>query len=143
MAHPGGRPTKYNEEFCQRLIDFYNKPSTIEKSRTITLKSGTVIDETYEAPTKPTHVVDFCDQIGIGVSTFYDWLNEHKEFSDAYMHAKSYLERNVVDNALLNNYNGGFASLVSKNWFNWKDKSEVDQNLKGEVQFVNDVPRPN
>lgn len=134
MTHPGGRPTKYKEEYCQQLIAYYNKPSTVEKIRTIRLKNGSEIEEPFDAPTKPSHVVDFCDEIGISVATFYTWLDTHKQFSEAYTHAKAYLERNIVDNGLLSNYNPGFAGLVSKNWLGWKDKSEVDQKVSGELK---------
>ncbi len=126
-----GRPSKYLPEYCDQLVEFYNQPSTFERIRTITTKAGTVIEETFEAPNKPRHVVDFCDSIGIRIATFYEWITEHVEFSEAYAHAKTYLERNIVDNALLSNYNPGFAGLVSKNWLGWKDKTEVDQKITG------------
>lgn len=129
MAHAGGRPTKYDPSYCQRLIDLYNAPSTEKRTRTIHLKNGTEITEEYDAPVKPVHVIDFCDEIGVDITTFYEWCKVHKEFSHAYAHAKGYLERNVVDNALLNNYNGGFASLVSKNWFGWRDKQDVESKV--------------
>lgn len=127
-----GRPSSYREEYCDRLVKFYKQPSTKKQIRTVTLKNGSVINEPFDAPNKPVHVVDFCDDLDIAISTFYKWVEDYPAFSEAYKHAKSYLERNVVDNALLNNYNGGFASLVSKNWFGWKDKSETDLTSKGE-----------
>ncbi len=86
-------------------------------------------------------MVDFCDQIDVTVSTFYLWLEKHKDFSEAYTHAKSYLERNIVDNALLNNYNAGFASLVSKNWLGWKEKSETETKISGELKTGETDPK--
>jgi hypothetical protein len=128
------------------LVDFYCQPSTTEKIRTIRLKSGGEIEEPFQAPTKPVHVVDFCDFIDITVGTFYNWCDPshasyHPDFLEAYTHAKKYLERNVVDNALLNNYNGGFASLVSKNWFGWADKSEVKNDVNARVDTTPADPK--
>jgi hypothetical protein len=123
--HAGGRPATYRPTYCQLLIAMYNKPSTRRGKKTYTTKNGTVIEEDIELPNKPTHVVDFCDKVHITTKTFYEWVKKYPEFSEAYAHAKSYLERNITDNALLNNYNAGFASLVSKNWLGWKEKTEL------------------
>lgn len=121
-----GRPSKYKPEYCQKLIEFYHRPSTHTGIKKVTLKNGTVIEEECEYPNKPAHVVDFCDELNINITTFYEWIKVHPAFSKAYMHAKQYLERNITDNALLHNYNPGFASLVSKNWLGWKDKQDVE-----------------
>lgn len=120
-----GAPTLYRPEYCERLIEFFDKPSTKVMTKTVTLKSGTVIEEEYDAPEKPSHVVDFCIEIGIRTPTFYEWIAKYPQFASAYAHSKAFLERNIVDNALLNNYNAGFASLVAKNWLGWTDKQDV------------------
>src|SRR3954468_6265174 len=100
-----GRPTKYDPAYRDKLVDFYHQPSTVRLIKTFTTKNGTVIEEPYDAPNKPVHVVDFCDEINISIGTFYNWLDPNHashqpEFLEAYTHAKKYLERNLVDNAL-------------------------------------------
>lgn len=53
-----GRPTSYKHEYCQQLIDYF-----VESQ-------------------KPT-IEDFCKINKIPISTFYDWLNVHKDLSEA------------------------------------------------------------
>lgn len=123
--HAGGRPPIYKPEFPQLLIDMYNKPASRPGKKTFTTKNGTVIEEEVQIPILPTHVVDFCDVVGIRIGTFYEWLKEHPEFGEAYAHAKEYLSRNVGDNGLMGNYNAGFAGLYARNMLGWSDRQEV------------------
>ena len=120
-----GRPTKYKPEYDALLVEFFNRPATRREIETYTTKNGTTIEKPFDAPEQPPFVVDFCDLLSIDVSTFYYWIDKQPSFSKAYAHAKMYLERNVVANGLLNNYNAGFASLVAKNWLGWTDKQDV------------------
>ncbi len=125
MAKKIGRPTDYDPKYCQAILDFFNVDPTRETMKTITTKNGTVIEEESEIATKMPFMVDFCDKIGISRSTLHNWTREHPEFMDAYTRAKEYQERHLVNNALLGNYNPGFAALVAKNWLGWKDKHDV------------------
>lgn len=56
MAHPGGRPSKYDPKFCQMLIDHGKEGKSFES---------------------------FAGKIGITKDTLYNWFEDHKEFSDA------------------------------------------------------------
>lgn len=53
---PGGRPTKYKEEYCEVFINEMREGGFIET---------------------------FCDKIEIHVSTFYEWCKVHDKFSEA------------------------------------------------------------
>lgn len=140
MKHPGGRPTKYDPKYCEELEKYFDVEPVKQTVKTITTKNGTVIEEEGYLPNPMPFIVDFCKKIGISKSTFHLWVKEHQEFSDAYMRIKEYQERHLVNNALLNNYNAGFASLVAKNWLGWKDKQDVttnDEKLEGLVIIKN------
>ena len=129
-----GRPTKYDPKYVQEIIDFFNVEAVRESIKTITTKNGTTIEEEHFIPNPMPFFVDFADKIGVSVDTLWEWANgkdeegdlKHPEFTEAYARVKKYQERHLVNNALLNNYNAGFASLVAKNWLGWKDKSEVE-----------------
>jgi hypothetical protein len=56
MAHAGGRPTKYDKSFCQEVEKYMAKG----KSERQTAK-----------------------HLGISYSTFHEWMDNHKEFSDS------------------------------------------------------------
>lgn len=142
MAHPGGRPTKYDSKYVQEMIDFFNVDAVRETTKTITTKNGTIIEEEGYLPNPMPFFIDFADKIGVHHDTLAEWANgkdengklKHPEFSAAYSQVKKYQERHLVNNALLNNYNAGFASLVAKNWLGWKDKTENDNRNTGEVK---------
>lgn len=157
MGRRPGAPTKYRPEYAQRLIDFFNIDSTKESVKTFTTKQGTVIEEPVELANKMPFFITFADELGVDEETLLEWTKQryrdddkefpgqlkHPEFNVAYSRAKKYQERHLVDNALLGNFNPGFAALVAKNWLGWKDKTETDITSKGEqISFVADVPRP-
>lgn len=130
----GGRPTKYDPKYCDALIEFFNVEPTREGLKITTYKNGTTVEDEVEYPNSMPHFISFCDEIGIGITTFYRWVEKHKAFRASYERAKAYQERHLVDNALLNNYNSGFSSLVAKNWLGWKDRSDVttdDEKIDG------------
>jgi hypothetical protein len=55
--NPGGRPTKYYKEMCNKLPDMF--------------KNG-------------ESVVEVCVNLEIHIDTFYDWIKKYPKFSDAY-----------------------------------------------------------
>ena len=54
---PGGRPTKYNKALCKLLPDMFSGGES---------------------------VAEVCASLEITKDTFYRWVKEHSEFSDAY-----------------------------------------------------------
>jgi len=104
---PGGRPSKYNRKFCKTVI---------EKMR------------------KGDSVVSCCAEIGITKDTFYRWVKEQPEFSDAYrmgmVYAESWWEAIGKAGALGMEVgkNGrvqpGIYAFFMKNRFGWADRVE-------------------
>ena len=136
---PAGAPTKYDPKYCQEILEFFNVEPVRQTTKTITTKNGTTIEEEGYLANPMPFLVDFCDKIGITKRTLLNWTEKHEEFLHAYTRAKEYQERHLVNNALVGNYNAGFASLVAKNWLGWKEKSETDVTSGGEkisVQVV-------
>lgn len=54
--HPGGRPTEYKEEYCEKVIEYMTQGD-----------SKTAV----------------AARLGIAKDTLYEWAKIHKEFSDA------------------------------------------------------------
>ena len=70
---------------------------------------------------------------------FSEWVKEYngneeiKEISDT---IKELLETRAVKGAMTNKLNGTMTIFHLKNNYDWKDKSEVDSNLKGELNIA-------
>jgi hypothetical protein len=74
------------------------------------------------------------------------WVKEEPQFSETIKTGKMLAEawwsksgRGNLENKEFS-YTGWYMNM--KNRYGWKDKSEVDQRVTGNVEFINDVPRP-
>ena len=131
---PAGRPTKYKEEYCQELIDYFN----IDHVRGINkeTKDGRIV-EVIVGNSLPL-LTGFANKIGVVRSTLYLWANEtnedgtlkNPEFSNAYARAKEMQEDMLVSNALNGMYDTKFAVFAAKNMIGWRDKQEIDHSSK-------------
>lgn len=78
----------------------------------------------------------------ISRETIYVWAEEPGEFSDIVSDLKNAQAEKLMQNSLNNQYNATIAKLILSGKHGYVEKSEVDQNVSGNVSFVNDVPRP-
>lgn len=67
---PVGRPSKYNPEYCDKVIAYGKDGDTL---------------------------VHLARELGVAKSTLYEWAGEHKEFSDALAICKSNSEAYWLD----------------------------------------------
>lgn len=128
--HPGGRPTKYKEEYCESIIKYFDIPpqQTVYKKTYYadgTLKSEDPIVLPVQFPT----LQGFAHDIGVNVDTMIEWCKVHEKFSEAYTHAKALQERTWLTNAMGGLYNAQFAQFYGKNCLGYKDKTEVDNKV--------------
>lgn len=109
-----GRPTKYNPDMCQVVIDLMTEGKSIEQ---VAAHLGIVKQTLYNWA---EHNKEFMDAIKQGTELSYawwlnkgqDWLVETrggKEANDTFNHVLWYMNM--------------------KNRFGWKDKSETDHNV--------------
>ena len=103
-----GRPTKYKPEYCQAIIDYFDRP--------VLNILGNAND--------PPFFLNFCLSIGINQDTMHEWIPKHPDFSEAYKIAKEKQKEFIIINALQNRYNAGFAWRMMMNCHNWRDKQE-------------------
>ena len=134
----GGRPTKYKPEYCQQIIDYFDKIpqyTTYKESYYAdgTLKSKEPIILPEQFPT----FQGFAHSIDVNMSQLTRWQEEHQDFCTAYAHAKSLQERIWAVNAMGNLYNSQFAQFFGKNCLGYKDKQEVDIGNSGNAFEVN------
>lgn len=138
MKHAGGRPSKYEERFCDEIIAYFDRSRTKEVEKSYTTKNGTntVIEV---APEELPLLQDFAHSIGVSHKTMLEWCEKHQEFGKAYARAKELQEGFVIQNAMTGRYNPQFAIFMGKNMFRWTDKSEQDLTLAGQINTVNTI----
>ena len=126
-----GCPTKYKPEYCQQIIDFFNKkpyePIMIkakdgEGEVVATDKNGRALFNPCSLPTKE----GFAISIGIHRETLINWSKKHTEFFDAIKKAEDYQKDILIQNGLIGNYDKTFAIFVAKNVTDMNDKQTVD-----------------
>jgi hypothetical protein len=131
MAHPGGRPSKYNRKYCKTLM---------------------------ETMTKGNSIVNFCASIGISRECFYEWTRRHEEFYETWKRAavqcESYWE-NIGKMGILNapvaidkkgnegKVNPAMYKFYMANRFRWADRveQEVTADVNGNVSVLSPEER--
>jgi hypothetical protein len=96
-----GRPTLYNDSFCQKLIDHFKEGGSVE---------------------------EFCLDNNISKQTFYNWCEVHEDFFDAKKIGESFSQGWWMKKGRLSlenkdfSYTGWYMNM--KNRFGWKDKAD-------------------
>ena len=154
VKHAGGRPTKYQEEYCEKIIKFFSKKPykkvLIGQDKIVLINEKTKKKKVvyrnkykYEPLDFPT-IEGFAGKIGVCVDTLWEWSNGkddqgkliHPEFSESYKKAQE-LQKNLWQVASLYGlYNPAFTIFLGKNVFNWHDKQDIDHTTQGEKLTV-------
>jgi hypothetical protein len=107
-----GAPVKYTDEVPSRLLKFFDREPFQE------------IDGKKMPAFLPT-VERFTFEIGIAVSTFYEWVKKYPELSKAFEVAKALQKNQLMQLSLLGFYKEGFAKFVAVNITDMRDKQDV------------------
>ena len=132
---PMGRPTKYKASYCNDIIKFFDQPASREVEVTYILKNGTEKCTYKEVPNKLPTVNAYCNKLKVTRQTMLNWTEKYPNFLDAYTRAKQYAEDILTQNGLMGYYNPGFATLVGKNAYDWKDKQDHDGKVDMNIKF--------
>lgn len=129
---------KYKDEYCDMLIEFFNKPATrIEYKKNYVkgeLSSETPIVVPAEYPTFEL----FAASIGVTTKTLLNWCDKHPRFSYYYARAKEIQLGTLTSCAVMGLYNPLYAKFEAVNNHGQKDKTEVDTNVTGDVIHYDD-----
>lgn len=132
-----GRPTKYKEEYCEQVVEFFNQQPysfvEIEQeddegnvTKSVALdKFGNAIKVPCPLPTKER----FAFNIGVHRETLINWANSHKNFFDAIKKAEDLQKDILIQNGLVQAYDKTFAIFVAKNVTDMKDKQDINTTL--------------
>lgn len=121
--HPGGRPTKLNAAMIEAAKAYLDDTEIVGVHTLLPTIEGLAL------------------HLGITRETVYDWETKNPEFSDIVGKLRSAQAQKLIQNSLVGRYNPTIAKLILSGKHGYVEKSEVDNNHSGAVQFVNDVPR--
>lgn len=110
----GGRPSKYRPEFCQEMIDFFEREPWEDIEETKLTAKGPVKVRRREACRFPTFE-RFALNIDVCRDTLSEWRTVHDEFSAAYKKCKDIQKEILIQNSLFGNYEKTYAIFLSKN----------------------------
>lgn len=158
----GGRPTKYKEEYCDKIVEYFekcqaeimldvkffhpNKNSTISTilnplNEDETLDAWNVKEITQKLVMQrfPTYV-RFARSIGVNKSTLFEWKTESPKFSDSMDICKDISEAILIENWLQGTYNPTFAQFLLKNNHWYTDQKDIKHsggiNIVSETDFI-------
>lgn len=135
-----GRPTKYKKEYCDEMIEFFDRGHTRKTYETITYKNGkTKKKEIGEVANDLPFISAFARKIGVSRDTLHEWAHgknkngklKHPIFSDAYKAAKKIQKEMLIGNAVKGLYNATAFIFTAKNITDMKDKQDIEHT--GEV----------
>lgn len=123
-----GQPTKYDEKYCDEIIEYFRIPPFTTGYKREYFQNGALKSEypIITANAFPTFQ-GFADKIDVHVDTLNEWCKQHKEFSEAYTRAKALQEKIWLVNGMGGLYNSNFAQFFGKNCLGYKDKVETEQ----------------
>lgn len=137
-----GRPTKYEERFCQEIVEFFTVAEkfdkiVIEHEEKLDMSDGTKIskDKYKLVPKAPPFFEDFARHIGVHYATLREWTTSHVEFSEAYNTAKHLQKAMLVQNGLAGLYPPASFIFVAKNITDMVDESTQKQKHSGHIDM--------
>lgn len=104
----GGRPTKYNPDFCDKLIDWMSEGMSFKS---------------------------FAGEVDVCFDTLYEWEKQHPEFSDSKKRATAKCLVTWERIGLTGEMPTGTYCFNMKNRFpeDWKDRQEISQQTSHKV----------
>lgn len=141
VRNPLGRPPKYRPEYAQQLIDFFeNAPLDEYEEREVDGVTERVLVKKGYFPT----LARFAVSCGVCQITLRNWAEAkdmddvtplYPEFFTAYRQAQAMQEVVLAEGYTSGQWaNASFGALIAKNLTTWKDKQELEQNVKAEVK---------
>lgn len=134
-VNKGGRPTKYRDDYPEKLLAFFDIPlERVVIEQRVTNKGDIVEVEVIKPARFPT-VEGFCAHLKISKSTLHDWVRAYPLFSNALSKAKQMQMNHLIVNAMDGAYHAGFAKFMAMNLSDYREKVEtkVDAEIKVEL----------
>lgn len=131
-----GCPTKYKPEYCEKIIEFFDREPWTPKTQESLSRTGEKVSIITNVPCKLPTYERFAFEVGVHRDTLHEWCKNHPKFSDAYKKCKDLQKEILIQNGLFAFYDKSFAIFTAKNVTDMRDKVEVEQS--SEVKIVID-----
>ena len=118
--HSTGKPLRYQPEFCESLLGFFDVPPfTVTE---VTKRDGSIslVETAAELPT----FAAFAKMLGTTCEVLESWEQKHAAFREAARKARDLQGNILIQNSLRGNYSASFAVFTAKNLLGWKDGKE-------------------
>lgn len=126
-----GRPSKYDEKYCQEILEFFDVPTTSKvEVMNINKKTGDEFLTYEEKPNKLPTFEAYAKKIKVDMDTLRNWTTIHEEFALAYEKCKQMQKDFLIQNALLGHFNTAFSIFLAKNITDLRDKVENDITMR-------------
>lgn len=127
QENTNGRPSKYKDEYCQLLLDYFSEEPYREVIRKVHTKQGDVIEIPEDVANDFPTLAGFAIKIGVHRDTLLEWSKQFPEFSGAYKRASDFQEHFIVTNGMKSLVNPAFAIFTAKNVLKWRDKQPGEE----------------
>ncbi len=122
-----GAPTTYKPEYCEALLNFFDKQSwELKTMEVIDGKNDFHKEVLKQIPTDLPTLEGFARTIKTTAKTLLDWSARHPAFSDAIARAKEMQRDILVTNGLNGLYNPKFAVFIAANVTDLRDQQRLD-----------------
>lgn len=113
-------PLRYQPEFCERLLAFFDIPAF--RVTEVMKRDGSVslVETAAELPT----FAAFAKRLGTTCAVLDAWEKKHPAFREAAQKARDLQSNILIQNSLRGNYSASFAVFTAKNLLGWKDGKE-------------------
>lgn len=126
MAHPGGRPSKYDPKYIDEVYEYIREHQDQSPATTIKdTEDGPVTVKTGFKVKLPT-IEGFARSIGVNKTTLYEWSQKHVKFSNALSDLKTEQLTRLIDNGLAGTYSPVIAKLLMSANHNIVEKKEIE-----------------
>lgn len=124
VKNPGGRPSKYKEEY-KKIVSKYLKLRVDKEVRVLTKEMGKT--KVYEKKIKvdlPT-LEGFASFLGVNKDTLYEWAKQYEGFSDSLDRIVAEQQKRLLNAGLSGDYNPMIAKLILSSNHGMREKSDV------------------
>jgi hypothetical protein len=124
MAHAGGRPLEYKQEFVGEVAKYLSK---CKDEETEFHKTRGEKSDTYErvVKVKLPSIEGLAEHLRVSRETIYDWKSKYKEFSDTLDEILVKQHNALVSGGLSGTYSPVIAKLLLSSNHGYKEKSDL------------------